>query len=464
MSTVSKPGDPAEPPAERPAGKPGKVAHLAPEGARARQAGGQPAADAAEKAAQQPAPKPGRGAPDDSAEETGAGPAPAAKPAAPPIPPPAPAARLHRRHLAVALSFVARVLLPVAVSVWYLTNRAVPQYVSETGFSVRTEELASAFELLGGVAELSGSSSSDTDILYRFIQSSQMVRLVDGRLDLRALWAKADPARDPVFAFHPPGTIEDLTAYWGRMVTVYSDSGTGLIDLEVSAFTPEDARAVAQAIYDEASLMINRLSDIAREDSTRYAAEELDKAVERLKNAREAMTRFRNETQIVDPTASIQSQMGILSSLQAELAQTLIALDTLRDSTTDTDPRVTQAERRVEVIENRIAEERRKLGIGEARSGSASGTVFADVIGEYERLAVDLEFAQQSYTAALAAYDAALGEAQRQSRYLAAHITPSLPEAPQHPAVWASAGLVALFSFLAWAILVLAGYAIRDRR
>ena len=35
---------------------------------------------------------------------------------------------------------------------------------------------------------------------------------------------------------------------------------------------------------------------------------------------------------------------------------------------------------------------------------------FADLVGEYERLAVDLQFAEQSYTAAMAAYDAAVAE------------------------------------------------------
>ncbi len=59
----------------------------------------------------------------------------------------------------------------------------------------------------------------------------------------------------------------------------------------------------------------------------------MEESVERLKEAREAVTLFRNRNQIVDPAADLQSQMGILTSLQAELATTLIDLDILRQTT-----------------------------------------------------------------------------------------------------------------------------------
>jgi capsular polysaccharide transport system permease protein len=385
-------------------------------------------------------------------------------------------ARTRGRHLAVLLSFLLVVVLPTAAAAWYLWERAAPRYVSSVGFSVRTEENGSAMELLGGMMALgSGSSSSDTDILYRFIQSQEIVRAVDERLDLRTMWAKGDPEVDPIFAYHPPGTIEDLHDHWQRMVAVYNDGGTGLLDVEVQAFAPEDARAIAQAIYEESQALVNRLSSIAQEDTTRLAREELDESVERLKEARAALTRFRNETQIVDPQTSLQSQMGLLSQLEQQLAQALIELDLLRQGTSADDPRVTEAQARVDVIEARMEEERAKLGLG--RPGGAApapdggpglapenGTAFADLVGQYEGLMVDQEFAQQAYVAALAAYDGALAESRHQSRYLAAHVEPSLAERADLPHRMSMTMLTALFGLLAWVMLTLMGYALRDRR
>jgi capsular polysaccharide transport system permease protein len=398
--------------------------------------------------------------PDETADKEPPGKEPVAYPVAPPVP----LARARRRHWGALVSFVLMVLAPLVVSAWYLTERAAPRYVSSSGFSVRTEEVGSALDLLGAVTQISGSSSSDTDILYQFIQSQELVARADEALDLRTLWAKGDPDVDPVFSYHPPGTIEDLVDYWERMVGVYSDSGTGLIDLQVQAFTPEDAQRINQFIYDESSAMINRLSAIAREDATRYAREELEQTVGQVKVARELLTRFRNETQIVDPEASIQSQMGILSSLQSQLAQTLIDLDILLQSTREGDPRVTQAQRRIEVTEARIAEERQKLGIGTKGASSPEGEAFADLVGEYERLLVDREFAEESYAAARASYDSAVAEARRQTRYLAAHVRPTIAQSAKHPELAQLLGLVALFSFLLWSILILSAYALRDRR
>ena len=380
-------------------------------------------------------------------------------------------ARAQGRHWMILFSFLIFVGGPTALCGWYLWERAADRYVSIAGFSVRTEEAGSAIESLVGISGLSGSSSSDTDILYDFIQSQGLVRQVEENLDLRGIWSRVSPEQDPIFAYHPPGTIEDLTSYWQRMVKVYNIGSTGLLELRVQAFTPEDSQTIAREIYDRSSDMINELSAIAREDATRYAREELDTAIERLKDARQSITAFRNQTQIVDPAASIQSQMGILSSLQGELAQTLIDLDLLLQTSQGNDPRIVQAQRRIEAIETRIAEERKNLGLGS--SGAEGNTnsetenrsdAFATLVGEYESLSVDLSFAESSYTAALAAYDSSLAESRRQSRYLAAHVRPTLAESALHPERIKITALVALFSFLSWGVLVLAAYALRDRR
>ncbi len=374
-------------------------------------------------------------------------------------------ARLKTRHWGIVASFFLLVAAPTALSWWYVTERATDRYVSTAAFSVRSEQSNSPFELLGGVVDLGASSSSDPDILYDFIQSQELVERIDARVDLRALWAKGDPVRDPVFAYHPPGTIEDLVSYWNRVVSIYNDTSTGIMDLEVQAFTPEDAKLLAELIYEESSDMINRLSDISQEDATRVARIELDAAVERLKEAREAVTLFRNRHQIVDPQADMQSQMGILTSLQSELATTLIDLDTLRQTTAESDPRIVQAEQRIAVIEQRIGEERAKFGIGtgDAELG-AQASAFADIVGEYERLTVDLEFASQSYAAAYATFETALSDVRRQKRYIAAHVRPTLAERAIYPRTEVIVPLVALFSFLAWALLVLMSYALKDRR
>ena len=378
----------------------------------------------------------------------------------PPVRPVAPPAAPRARHALLVVSFLLMVLLPVTATAWYLWERAADQYASYLGFSVRTEEVGSAIEILGGITELSGSSSSDVDILYEFLQSQELVRAIDADLDLREMWSRPGYENDPIFAYDPPGTIEDLVAQWKRMVRISYSVSSGLLNVRVLAFEPEDATRVAEAIFAASTDMVNEISAIAREDAIKYAREELDTSVQRLREARAAVTEFRNRTQIVDPTMDTQGQMGIVNNLQAQLAEAMVDLDLLRGTTREGDPRLSQAVRRIEVIEQRIAEEREKLGfVGEAGDSAA----IADIVGEYEVLVVDREFAEQSYTAALAAYDAALAEARRQSRYIAAHVHPTRAERSEFPQRGTLLGLVALFALMIWSISVLIAYSLRDR-
>ena len=217
---------------------------------------------------------------------------------------------------------------------------------------------------------------------------------------------------------------------WRRMVRIAYDGGTGIITVRALAFTPEESQAIAQAIFDESSKMINDLSNIARDDSIRFAHSELIEAVARLKQARAATTAFRNKHQLVDPEADISNQTGLLGQLQGQLAEALIDVEILRETARDGDPRVDQANRRVRVIRAQIAKERDKLGFG---GTGGDNNAYADLAGEYESLTVDQQFAEQTYTAALAAYDSAKAEERRQTRYLAAHVLPTLAQKSEYP-------------------------------
>jgi capsular polysaccharide transport system permease protein len=354
------------------------------------------------------------------------------------------------------------VLLPVAATTTYLAGWAVDQYASTLGFTVRREEGAKAADLLGGLgASLVGTGAThDGDILYEFIRSQELVAEIDAELDLRGLYGRHH-AEDPVFGFDPRGTIEDLTRYWQRMVRISYDARSGLMELRVLAFDANEAQAIAAAIERKSTAMINDLSAIARADAMRYATEDLDLALERLKGAREALTAFRVENQIVDVAADIQGQMGLLATLQAQLANALIEQDLLRNTTAGSDPRIGQIRSRIAVIEARIKEERGKFSSAASGPGERS---YAATVGEFERLTVDREFAERAYVAALSAVDVARAEANRQSRYLAAYVGPTLAERSEFPRSLLLTGLVGLFSFLIWSIGGLVYYSLRDRR
>lgn len=365
------------------------------------------------------------------------------------------------RHFVVALSFVICVIVPATVSGIYLWTVAVDQYASSVGFTVRREDAGSPTDVLSGLTNFSGASSTDTDILFEYLQSQKLVSEMDAEISLRELWSK--PTYDPVFAIESDATIETLMAYWEGMVRVAYGTGAGLIEVEVRAFDPADATLIAETLFSKSSQMINELSSIARVDSIRYTDIELSAAEDKLRDAREALTRFRNLNQIVDPELDLRSQAGLLAKLQEQKAAALIDIDLLSRTDLQTDPRVEPAQRRLEVIDARIAQERLKLG-GTGQLPQNGDLGFADVIGEYERLVVDREFAQGAYIAARAAHDSALSEASRKSRYLAAYMEPTQAQSAAYPERLTLQIVIMLFLFLLWSIAVLVYYSVKDRR
>ncbi len=367
-------------------------------------------------------------------------------------------AKRKPRHISLAMSLVLLVILPAAVVAGYMFAVAKDQFSSTMGFTVRTEDVSVSSDIFGSLAGLSSIGATDTDILYEFIQSAQLVRAIDIEVDLRGYYSE-HYSSDPVFAFDPSGTIEDLTDYWQRMVKIFYDSGTGLIEIRVNAFEADAANVIANAIFEHSASMINKLSAIAREDAIRYAQEDLDFAIERLKSARQNLSQFRSRTQIIDPQADLQGQMGVINTLQQNLATALIEIDLLRETSRTTDPRIVQAELRIAVIRNRIEKERSKFGSGNLSVGDN----YVEIIGEFERLNVDAEFAERAYVSALAAYDSANAEALRTSRYLAAYLEPRVAEQALYPQRLTVVFVTAAFLLLAWSIMCLIYYSIRDR-
>lgn len=431
--------DPASPAADTPPKKPSSEPKPAPKAA----------SDFAPKAESKPDPKPD---PKSKAK-------PKKEPKAP-VPPVAGPARMRKRHYRLVFSFVLLVLLPTIGAGYYLYTMAKDQFVSEVGFTVRREEAPLVSNLLTTLGNVSSSSSSDSDILFEYVRSQELVRRVDEEIDLRSLYG-AVYDEDPLFGLDPEATIEELVDYWQRVVRVSYAPSTGLLELEVRAFDPQTATRVARLVFSKSSEMINELSQIARDDATRYAREDLERAQADLKALRQSLTEFRMRTQIVDPQAAIQGQMGLLASLQQQLGEALIEYDLLVGKAPENDPRILQVKGRLEAIRARIDQERQQFGQG---GDVADGENYATMVARFEQLLVEREFAEQKYATAVANFDRAQTEAQRQSRYLAAYVGPTEAESAIYPRRLLIFLLVAFFSTIAWAILALVYYSLRDRR
>ena len=376
-------------------------------------------------------------------------------------PPMAEAAQMKPRHWGLLLSFLALVLLPILLSGWYLWMRADDQYASTVGFTVRKEGGSSAADIFGIASQITGGSTqSDTDILFEYLQNQNIVEAIDTEIDLVAHYAQ-NHAHNPLFSLPEDANLEEKVAFWSKIARIAYDRAAGLIEVQILAFDADTAQAIAQSVLRNCQELINKLNATARQDKIKYAQEDLTLAVERLRKSREDLILFRTKNKIVDLEADLQGRLGVVNTLQQQLAEALVEADLLAINTSGSDPRVVQSTNLINVIRARIEAEKANVISGNT---DVIGDDYPTLLAEYEGLVVNREYAEQSYRAALAALDVARADASRQSSYLAAHLEPTFPQSAQYPQRLTLLGLVALFITMGWTILVLIYYSIRDSR
>lgn len=362
-------------------------------------------------------------------------------------------ARFRFRHGVLVASFVLLVVLPSLFAAWYLHFRAADQYASNLAFTIQSDEMPSINALGALFGGGGGAAADDAEVLYGFIQSQNLVETIQNELDLRRRFNVHEDV-DWWFSLGDDPSIEALTEYWRSMVLVSYNAG--IVEVEVRAFTAQDAQEIAQAVLRESTTLINRLSIEAREDAVRDARQFLVETADRLRDVRLRLTELRVGEQRVDPRLDVKALMSRIAELEAALTEEQLRMDQLREFAAPNDSRVTTSERRIRSLQTAIAEERQKLASG--------GGALTSSVGRFEELTVDRELAEQAYAVALSSFEAAKTEARRQQRYLSAHVSPTLAQTPEYPQRWMLGGLVFVFLFMGWVVLVMIAYNIKDRR
>jgi capsular polysaccharide transport system permease protein len=374
----------------------------------------------------------------------------------------APRARPKSRHHAAVLSFLLAVALPTLAAYGYLYLLAEDQYASRLAFSIRSQENVGPISFLGALSQTVSVGGTDAEIVYEFIRSQKMVEAAMAALPLAEMYNR--PQRDVVFRLGEDQPIEGVVAYWNRMTDVSFDGTTGLVRFEARAFEPESAHEIARFVLQESSRIVNEISLQAREDAVSVARSVLLAAEDRLREARRSIRAFRDAEQELDPSENARASLGLMASLREQLAAAQIELDSYLTLVGPRGPRVSVLRQRIDSLEQRIAEERSRIGVGAGVAPEGDGRVFSDLMGDYEELSVDLEFAQNAYVSALASFEQAQVEARRQHRFLAPHIEPTLSAEAQYP----RRALIGLGVFIilavAWSVLLLIAYNVRDRR
>lgn len=336
------------------------------------------------------------------------------------------------------------VVLPTLTAIFYFGFIATDVYISESRFVVRSPERQTASPL-GILLKGTGFTRSQDDSysVQDFILSRDAMRVLDQKLDLRAAYKNGD------FVSRFPGldwddSFENMHRYYQRMVGVQLDPISSIATVTVRAFGPEESQQINKLLLEMSEALVNQLNERGRQDMIRFAANEVSLAENKAKLAALALARYRNEKGVIDPEKQSAIPLQQIAKLQEEMIATKSQLAQVQLLAKE-NPQIPVLKQRIQMLQTEIDLESARVA-----GGSRS---LASKAAEFQRLALEKEFADRQLASALVSLEQARNEVQRQQLYLERIAQPSLPDAAMEPRRLRTIFAVFVLGLIVWGVL-----------
>jgi capsular polysaccharide transport system permease protein len=343
--------------------------------------------------------------------------------------------------------FVVMVLAPTLGAIVYYGFIASDVYVSESRFLVRNSQHQSSSGLVGDLLQstgLGGHSDNDSSSVHDYILSRDALKELDEKLDMRKSFSKPDVDLFDRF----PGlglsrSFEKFYLYYGKHVAVEYDPSSSISILTVRAFTAEDAYKINHALLDMSERLVNTLNDRSRRDLIDFADHEAKIASDKAKDAAIALFTYRSGQSVFEPDKQAMVQLEGVAKIQQELVATEAELAQIKKLSPDS-PQIGALTDRAEALRNAIAAEASKV--------TSDRGSFSARAPNFERLTLDVQFADKQLGIALAELESARAEALRKQIYLETLVQPNLPDKAMQPKRIRSMFTFFIISLVGWAV------------
>ncbi|MEP9353624.1 hypothetical protein ABLE93_08500 [Xanthobacter sp. KR7-65] len=374
------------------------------------------------------------------------------------------------------LSFVIVVLLPAAVCAFYAGVVASPVYVSEARLAVREslgeraspdgDEEGGTRGVVSGVVRglsslfggLGGANQSQAPfVLTNYIASRSYVAKLDADGWLRAFFFR--PGLDPLSRLSPDASQEALWRYWNSHVTAAVDRRSEIVLLRVRAFSPQDARILAERVVRDGEVLLNDIVARSRADSVGRAAEQLDRARARYMQALIRQQEWRARQRAVDPVQAAEALGASLMRLEQERITADREMRALEKLSAPDGPMLGVLRDRVAAIDSEMAAFRKRFG-----STGGAGTTAVAGLAAYEESELEVRFAETMQSIAVSGLQEAERRARAQSAFVNVFVPPSLPTTAAEPVWWQTGLFVLVLAGIFWVNAMVLVAVIRDHR
>nr|WP_236843639.1 capsule biosynthesis protein [Campylobacter lanienae] len=332
----------------------------------------------------------------------------------------------HKERLNRLDSFKTVIYIMITV-IFYYTFIAADRYVSEVSLSVKSTDGSSPISLSGieSLVGVASSSTEDIKLLQEYIKSFDMLQKLDEKINLRSLYEKQK--LDLFFRIYSSTSKESYLKYYRDRIHILFDDTTGLLNVAVEGFSPEDARNISAAILEECERFINEISHNIAREQLRFAQGELESAKQKYKDAKNELLAFQNEYGVFDPQSLAKTKAGFITEIELQISKKETELNTMRSYLNDNAPEIVALKAELRAHKEQLEKEKRKV------ASNASQDKLNDVVAQFEALYLNLSFAEDVYKTAITAVETTRIEIGRKAKQVVVIQSPYVPDSAAYP-------------------------------
>lgn len=339
-------------------------------------------------------------------------------------------------------------IVPVSFVSFYYIAVAQDRYESlSTVYITEEASQSSPFDLtLLGITNTG--SARDILVLKSFIESSQMLELLDKDLGLKQHFA--NPDLDFFSKLAEDASKEEFLQYYLSRVIITFDDEAQLLRLSAQSFTPAYSKIILHKILAHSQIFIDKLNENISFSQLNFFENEVKKSEDHLTLEKTKLRAFQKKYKILSTNIATQTIVTTITTLESQLAAKRSELSSRLSVLSEQAPAIRRLRSDVSALTKQLALEN-------ARLTSENGGSLSEIDSKFQDIKLLIEYKTLRYKANLDAFEKAKVEAARRLRFLTIVAQPTLADEalfPNRVYIIVTTGIVALLIYFILSITV----------
>jgi capsular polysaccharide transport system permease protein len=353
--------------------------------------------------------------------------------------------------------FIIVCVVPTILAALYYGVIAQPLFVTSVTFGVRPAEPTQAKSEGAGITQAVPFSSEVGITSYgvvQYLESDAFVHDLSARMNLDAVYG---PQRGDVLDhLDASADTDQKLRYLRSKIRPYFDITTGLVTVDVKAFSADDSYALSRQVLEISESLINAISDRIRRDAVESANREAQRVSDDLDSKRRELAQLHVKYGIVEPSELALSNLQLASKLREDLITLQAQRDALMPDVASDAPLMKSLNGKIKVVTAELHTLDNSAGLG------ASARIYAPQVEQLENLKAQIRMLEKQYASVSDTRQRQIATAERQSLYLVKFVDALKPDSATQPHRLRLVLFAFVASFMGWAILVFGIQAVRD--